>query len=407
MNSTARRFRRVSNERGMALPMTMIVLTLITTLSLAFLALAATEPVIASNHMASSQARAMAESGIERALWALSSGAVPDPLPNPPTAGAPYDGANASFIAMNDRGGFTVRIENGAGVNERIITAVGYVPNTTTVGYVPNASNYVARKEIRLTATRFKKLDPPCAICAGGEQPISTTTDVRIGGSAEVRASEDSGASYCADAPLPQAAVMSQGTVTTNGSPDLTAPPGGYPSVAGASPETFSGFLLSDDDMAMLKAMAKAQGTYLQGSQTFSSPPPGGLVFIDTPSGNPFTSASPSSDIIDVDVHGNWSQGWSGWLIVAGSVRLSGNITMTGLLYAQNDVTLHGTGSGGFTGAVISTNRMDTTSSRVSDDTLTIGNAPTTYNCPAVRDGGGTISQKWFTKPGTFREVGA
>lgn len=406
MNSTDWRFRRVSNERGMALPMTMIVLTLITTLSLAFLALAATEPVIASNHMASSQARAMAESGIERALWALSSGAVPDPLPNG-VGDPPYNGASASFIAMNDRGGFTVRIENGAAANERIITAVGYVPNTTTVGYVPDASNYVARKEIRLTATRFKKLDPPCAICAGGEQPLNTNTDVRIGGSAEVRASTDSGASYCADAPLPQAAVMSQGTVTTNGSPDLTAPPGGYPSVAGASPETFDGFLLTDSDMAMLKAMAKAQGTYLQGSQTFDSPPPNGIVFIDTPSGNPFTSSSPSSDIIQVDVHGNWSQGWSGWLIVAGSVRLSGNITMTGLLYAQNDVTLHGTGSGGFTGAVISTNRMDTTSSRVNDDTLTIGNAPITYNCPAVRDGGGTISQKWFTKPGTFREVGA
>ena len=397
------RFRRVSDERGMALPMTMIVLTLITTLSLAFLALAATEPVIASNHMASSQARALAESGIERALWALSSGAVPDPLPNPVTG--PYDGG--TFIAMNDRGGFTVTIANGAAVNERIITAVGYVPNTTTVNYVPNASNYVARKEIRVTATRFKKLDPPCAICAGGEQPLTATTDVRIGGSAQVRASVDSGASYCGGAPLPQAAVMSQGTVTENGSPNLTAPPGGASYVEATPPETFDGFLLTDSDMDMLKAMAKAQGTYMQGSQSFNSPPPNGLIFIDTPSGNPFTANSPSSDIIQVDISGNWSQGWNGWLVVAGSVRLSGNITMTGLLYAQNDVTLHGTGNGGFTGAVISTNRMDTTSSRVSDDTLTIGNAPITYNCPAVRDGGGTISQKWFTRPGTFREVGA
>ena len=397
MKSTARHLGSVGNERGMALPMTMIVLTLITTLATAFLALAATEPVIANNHMASAQARAMAESGIERALWALSSGAVADPLPASTHASmADYNGTQA--ITMSANGAFTVRIENGPAANERIITAVGYVPNI---------NNYVARKEIRLTATRFKKLDPPCAICAGGEQPLNTETDVRIGGSAEVRASVDSGASYCGDAPLPQAAVMSQGTVTTNGSPDLTAPPGGYPSVAGTSPETFAGFLLNDSDMDMLKAMAKAQGTYLQGSQTFDSPPPNGIVFIDTPSGNPFTSSSPSSDIIQVDVHGNWSESWSGWLIVAGSVRLSGNITMTGLLYAQNDVTLHGTGSGGFTGAVISTNRMDTTSSRVNDDTLTIGNAPITYNCPAVRDGGGTISQKWFTKPGTFREVGA
>jgi len=46
---------------------------------------------------------------------------------------------------------------------------------------------------------------------------------------------------------------------------------------------------------------------------------------------------------------------------------------------------------------------MDTQSTSV--DAQSIGNAPTTYNCLAVRDGGGTISQNWFAKPGTFREV--
>jgi hypothetical protein len=396
MNSTARRVRLLGNERGMALPMTMIVLTLITTLALAFLALAATEPVIANNHMASAQARAMAESGIERALWALSSGAVADPL-GQSTAAAPYDGAQTSYVAMSTNGGFTVRIQDGAAANERIITAVGYVPNI---------NNPIAKKEIRLTATRFKKLDPPCAICAGGEQPITATTDIQIGGSAHVRASAATGAHFCGDAPLPQAAAMSQGTINTNGSPELAAPPGGQGTIANVPASSFNSFIFTDADMAMLRDMAKAQGTYLQGSQSFSSPPPNGIVFIDTPSGNTFTNDSPSSDIVDVDIHGNWSEGWSGWLIVAGSVRISGNVQMTGLLYSQNDVILHGTGTSGFTGAVISTNRMDTTSTRVSD-IEDIGNAPITYDCPAVRDGGGTISQKWFTKPGTFREVGA
>jgi hypothetical protein len=396
MKTTSRRSRSVYDERGMALPMTMIVLTLITTLALAFLALAVSEPVIANNHMASAQARAMAESGIERALWALSSGAVPDPL-GQPTAAAPYDGAGTSFIAMSANGGFTVRIQDGPAANERIITAVGYVPNI---------NNPIAKKEIRLTATRFKKLDPPCAICAGGEQPPGATTDIRIGGSAHVRASAATGAQFCADAPMPQAAAMSQGTISTNGSPELAAPPGGQGMVTSVPAGTFNSFIFTNDDMAMLRDMAKATGTYLKGQQSyaFSSPPPNGIVFIDTPSGNPFTNDSPSSDIVNVDIHGNWSQGWSGWLIVAGSVQLSGNVLMTGLLYAQNDVTLHGTGNSGFTGAVISTNRMDTTSSRVSD-VEDIGNAPITYNCPAVRDGGGTISQRWFTKPGTFREV--
>jgi len=117
------------------------------------------------------------------------------------------------------------------------------------------------------------------------------------------------------------------------------------------------------------------------------------------------TNSSPSSDLITVDVHGNWGSGWNGWLVVAGSIHVSGNITMNGLLYAQNDVTLHGAGGGSITGAVISTNRVDTNSTNV--DTDDIGNAPISYNCPSVRSGGGTIPQNWFVKPGTYKEVPA
>lgn len=400
MKSDSRPFDALVSERGMALPMTMIVLTLITTLALAFLVMSASEPVIAANHMASAQARAMAESGIERALWALTmgttapttTGAVADPMASSP-AGQPYNGA--TYVSMGTIGGFTVSIANGAAANERVIEAVGYVPNNV---------NPVATKKIMLTATRMKWLDPPCAICAGGEAPQNNQTNIQIGGAATVNASPTDGAQYCAGV-MPTAATMSQGSINTNGNPDLSAPPGGVPALQHQPQQNFTPFLFTDSDMEMLKTIAKmpGRGTYLQGSQTFTSPPPNGIVFIDTPSGNPFTASSPSSDIIAVDIHGNWSQSWSGWLVVAGSVYISGNVTMNGLIYAQNDVTLDGTGGGGITGAVISTNRMDTTSTNI--DAQSIGNAPTTYNCPAVRNGGGTISQYWFSKPGTFREV--
>lgn len=385
------------NQRGMALPMTMMVLTLILTLTLAFLVISSSEPVIAGNHMASVQARGMAESGVERALWALTMGdttptalgALITPLPDPVTV--PYNG---TYVSMGSTGGFAVTITNGVAANERLITAVGYVPDNV---------NPVALKKIQLTATRLKFLDPPCAICAGGEAPPGSTTQIQIGGSASVNASNAAGASYCSGV-TPTAATLSQGNITTNGSPDLTAPPGGVAKLTNQPTSTFSSFVLTDADMTMLKAMAKAQGTYLQGSQTFTSPPANGLVFIDTPSGNPFTASSPSSDIVNLDIHGNWGGAeFKGWLIVAGSIQVSGNTKLTGLVYAQNDVTLHGSGNGGITGAVISTNRMDTTSTSV--DSEDIGNAPITYDCPAVRSGGGTISQKWFPKPGTFREV--
>ena len=379
--------------------MTLVLMMVITGLTVAFLAFTSTEPVIAANQMANAQARAIAESGIERALWALSkgetdpaaNGAIADPLPNPPTADAPYNGA--TFFTVGG-GQFKVTVTNGPAANERTIVAVGYVPN---------AAAPLAIKKIQTVVTHVKFLDPPCALCAGGEAPLGITTNIRIGGAASVSASTAHGAQYCAGQ-TPQAAAYSAGAVTTNGNPSLYAPQGGSEAMTNVPQSNFTPFLFSDSDMAMLKALAKANGTYYQGDQTFSSPPPNGIIFVDTPSGNPLGVLSPSTDLITVDIHGNWSQGWNGWMIVAGTIQISGNVTMTGLIYSQNDIDLHGSGGGSLTGAIISTNRVDTQSTNV--DTEDVGNAPITYNCPAVRDGGGTVPQKWFVKPGTFREVG-
>jgi hypothetical protein len=290
-------------------------------------------------------------------------------------------------------GGFIVTVTDGAVTNERIITSVGYVPNNV---------NPVAIKKIQTVLTKVKFLDPPCAICAGGESPPGTDAQIQIGGTANINGSPASGAQYCAGV-MPTAAAYAQGSVGTNGNPDLTAPPGGEPIAQNQPASSFAPFLFTDSDMVTLKALAKANGTYFQGNQTWTSPPPNGIVFVDTPSGNPFTNSSPSSDIITVDIHGNWSGGWNGWLVVAGSIEISGNVTMTGLVYAQNDVSLNGAGGGSVTGAIISTNRKDTSATGI--DTDNTGNAPLTYNCPAVRDGGGTIPQGWFVKSGTFRET--
>src|SRR5205807_1143754 len=71
------------------------------------------------------------ESGVERALWALTkgdadpaaNGALVDPLPAP--VPAPYNG---TYVAVGV-GGFKVTVTNGPAVNERTITSLGYVPN--------------------------------------------------------------------------------------------------------------------------------------------------------------------------------------------------------------------------------------------------------------------------------------
>jgi hypothetical protein len=387
--------RRYGSEAGIALPMTLILMCLITSLTIAFLAFTSAEPVIAGNHMANAQARAIAESGLERALWALTkgdsdpaaTGVLVTPLPNP--VPAPYDGSQ--FVTLGV-GQFKVTVTNGPAVNERTIEAVGYVPT---------AASPIAIKKIHTIVTRVKFLDPPCAICAGGEAPVGPNTSIRIGGSASVSAA-NMGDNYC-NGVTPTSAAMSAGTITTNGTPNLTGPSGGSATVPGMDQSLMTPFLFSDYDMQMLKALAKANGTYYQGNQTWTSPPPNGIIFVDTPSGNALTSSPPSSDLITVDIHGNWNHGWNGWLIVAGTIQISGNTTLNGLIYAQNDIDLHGAGGGSITGAVISTNRVDSQSTNV--DTEDVGNAPIGYNCRKVRDGGGTIPQGWFVKPGFFREV--
>jgi len=202
MNSSL--VRRRGSEDGIALPLTLIIMCLITSLTVAFLALTSTEPIIASNQMLNAQARAIAESGVERALWALSKGAsspgtlgtLADPLPAP--VPALYDGS--TYVAMGV-GGFIVTVAPGAASNERTITAVGYVPDNV---------NPIAIKKIQTTVTRVKFLDPPCAVCAGGEQPPGTSTQIQVGGSASITANLANGAQYCAGV-NPTAAAYSQG----------------------------------------------------------------------------------------------------------------------------------------------------------------------------------------------------
>jgi hypothetical protein len=414
----------ITDERGIAFPMAMIVLLILTALMAAFALLATSEPQIAANHRASAQARSLAESGLERALWALTQGEA-SPAPSgalvnsgPPkytiAVVPPYDGS--TFVAVSSIGGFKVTIANGAQINEKIVTAVGYVPNDI---------NPVAVKKITAVATRVKWIDPYCGLCAGAETPPGATTTVKVGGSAKVNATtfeQGSGGqyaaagSYCSGVtPVAAVATATGGTIAVNGTPDLyVLDEGGSTLYGQAATETNAIFpdtmTLTDTDMAALKALAKANGTYYKpsspgGTVTWTSPPPNGIVYVDTYSGNPFTNSSPSSDLITVDIHGNWSSGWNGWLIVAGTIKISGNATMNGLIYAQNDVSLKGTGSGAINGAVISTNRKETLSSKLADDTEEVGNAPLAYDCPAVRSGGGYVSQNWFVRPGSYQEV--
>ena len=71
-------FRQLRDERGIALPMALLALLILSTLVIAFALLATSEPLVATNQKMVAQARAVAESGLERAIWALNNPADPN-----------------------------------------------------------------------------------------------------------------------------------------------------------------------------------------------------------------------------------------------------------------------------------------------------------------------------------------
>ena len=179
------------DERGVALPMAMIVLVSLTTLMLAFAVLSQTEPVIAHNQLRAAQARAHAEAGLERAVWALSQGviapgtnaslAAPLVVPTP----APYDGS--VFVANGNSGGYLISVttpDPAGSPNQRQVTSTGWTP-TNSVADTRTKSH----RRIQATVERFPAfaLDTPCALCVkgdlgvGGNALVDATTDLTCG----------------------------------------------------------------------------------------------------------------------------------------------------------------------------------------------------------------------------------
>ena len=399
----------VSDQRGVALPMALMALLILSALAVAFSVLSASEPTIANNQLRVAQARAVAEAGLERAAWALTNpaatGGLAEPLPSP--VPAPYDGSQLVMLSANGNpiGGYRVTVGPSAGgfVNERDVTAVGWVPNDTTTAVGK------AHQRIRATLTKFKFLDPPCALCVGG--------DVQIGGSSLI---DSRGDTSCGN----KAGALVTGVVDAQGSADIfgadgnntknqagTTPPADI--VQGFDVNSFNSYTFTNNDLDALKAYAKSQGTYFQGSVTFNSTNrmPNGVIFIDTTTGTNIDvngpNTTPSSEFADVTISGNPAEDPSGvfhgWIIVNGRLTVNGNFEANGMLYAQNDISYRGIGNGRITGQMISRNIRDTVATQIDSD-LT-GNSRIIYDCTAARTGGGSVPQSWVLKGGSYKEV--
>jgi hypothetical protein len=137
-----------TGERGAALPLAVITLALLSSLILGLSVMSATEPTIAANQLRTAQARALAEAGLEMALWALAHPGAPGGLSDPLPAAVPppYDGSRLIEVAAGDAtvGGFRLAVITGAAKNERDVLSVGWAPTDDAADMRPKAHQRIA-----------------------------------------------------------------------------------------------------------------------------------------------------------------------------------------------------------------------------------------------------------------------
>lgn len=396
------------NERGVALPMALMSLTLLSTLLLALASLSRTEPLIAANHLRSSQARALAESGVEYALWALSNPdhpvGLPNPLPIP--AAAPFDGE--TFVALGMTGGFTVSVasDDAGDSQRRTVRAVGWMPTNSLTDTRPRARRTVT---VDVVAVPPLAARAPCALCVRGA--LTLAGNVAIDGTNRDQACGDD-TKY----------GTFTGDTTTIAGPVVQSGGAG----AGAQLQAASAFdavTLSPAALDALKTMAWRNGTYYgpgyprggtvsdqgatwSGRIVFdaSNPLPDGVVFIDTTDGDnigtdPAGLATLAGARLEAGAFAASDGVFRGWIVVNGSVEVAAGLHVRGLVYAVDALTYQATSPGRIEGLAVSLNVRE--ASRL--EAVGGGALAVQFDCGHAA-APGLIPRGFRPIPGTYRE---
>jgi Tfp pilus assembly protein PilX len=389
-------------QRGVVLPMALLTMLILSALIIAFSMMAASEPLLANNQLQVAQARAVAESGVERAIWALNNPTNPEGIPRPlVTPAVPFTGVTAVPVMVNgvQMGVFTVSVVNGATSSERDIVATGWTPTNTGTG--PKVKQKI---QVTVFNPLFNLNPPPSALTVRGE--------INASGNALIDSRSDTS---CGN----KAGSMSKGTTTTGGDAGIYGADGNNVKnesgdmVQNEPDSTFNKYTYSNKELDAYKALAKKNGTYYQGAVTFNAghQMPNGIIFVDTVSGNNIdvngTNTTATSDFASVNMDGNAPLAadgiFKGLIIVAGSLNIHGDFHMRGMVYVQNDFTYLGTGTGQIEGAVLSQNVRDTSATSI--DSNTGGNSTIIWNCDYAKSGGGYLPPTFTIEPGTYKEV--
>jgi hypothetical protein len=360
---------------GVALSLALLALALLVPTLLAFAALADTELAVAANQLRASQARALAESGFEYALRALSRAILADPsdpLLSGPVAPAPLDGR--TFIALGLTGGFTVRAAHAAGGDPqvRVITSVGWMPTDD-----PTDPRAKAHRQITadVVAIPHPGARASCALCVNGSLTLSGNVAIN-GTNGDRDCGED----------------LKYGTVTrdaTTVSGPVAISGGAGASAQGRPAADFDAVTFSPAVLDALKTLARRNGSYFgpgfptggrtsDGQATWSgrvafdaaNPLPDGVVFVDTTDGRPLDPhASMFPTLAGVRLGDGAvappAEAFRGWLVVNGSLEIAAGLALRGLVYALDSLTYQGGGVASIEGLALALNVQNALGSRI------------------------------------------
>lgn len=336
------------DARGIALPLALLSLLLFTSLALALIAVAQTEPTIAANHLDAAQARAVAESGIAHALWTLTE-----------------TGTLSVTTARVSLGGFDIAV-TGTDPHVRVARVVGW------------SAARGARATVVATLARVRDLarEMPCALCIAA--PVALDASV-----ADARGSEttDCGAKVGV-ASTAGIAFGAASAAYGGGAPGATAP------IEGRDWRQHQplGAFLSADDLQTLKALAVLRGRYIRPAsdgRVRVTDIPDGLVFVDTPAGAP---ALTPGNVANVALG---SSPFRGWLIANGDITLEAGADVEGVLYAVNAIATEGPAT--VTGLAVARHALGGDAS--------LSGVGVRFDCSAAR---ASVPRGWFLRPGTY-----
>jgi hypothetical protein len=381
------------SKHGAVLPLAMLILLLLSAVLLGLATLTGQEPLAARNHALVAQSQGLAEAGLDRALWALSTPTAADGVAWAAPAPAPYDGSRLIDVTVNGfpLGAFRLTI-SGSGDRQRHVVVTGIAPG------MPGPLGQ-ARQDVSATAIRLRFPSLPAGVTVRG--------DVQIGPGVVIDAAEDGS---CGSA----AGTWSSGTTSFGPASqvrgrggDPMAPNGAVDARQAQDPAVFDALTFDAAEMNAFKALARARGTYYRGPITFDATRkiPDGLVFVDTVSGQPISPTTPAADLASVSVRDGAAIDPNrlirGWIVVNGSLAIDGNLTLQGLAFAADRFSQ--SGSAQIRGAAVAGHVRSATPSLIE---ALPGSAPAvTWSCEAGKTGGGSIPQRWMVKPGSYREA--